>query len=208
MFEPNSLRCAPRHSSRMGVLVCDTAANSTRGACWAISSAMREKLNTGSTSSIVRYCRPWRRRSPSIDAVHAGNRKIPVVCFVHAILRLLPRPRSLRPFARARRRVPGRARGIGLGSIRESLFLFPLSLRGRVARRPLDGSQLSRKFRLAPRSSTGRRLDKFGPCPSVYACAPDNTISSVGKIEMNDSEILCSNSPAAPKLMAQIRKCP
>jgi hypothetical protein len=62
-------------------------------------------------------------------------------------------------------------------------------------------------FGLRGARPTGRRLDKFGAWPSV-AQAPDEAISSVGKSEMNDFEILCSNSLADPKLMAQIRKCP
>ena len=153
MFEPNSLRCAPRHSSRMGVLVCDISRQLDQRSLLGDIVRDERKVEYRVNVDHCALCRPRRRRSPSINAMHVSNRKTPVVCFVHA-LRLLPRPKSLRLLPRAEAST-GAARGIGLGSIRESLFLFPLSLRGREARRPLDDSQLSRKFRLA-RSSDGQ----------------------------------------------------
>src|SRR5580704_1770451 len=109
---------------------------------------MREELNTGSTSTIATLLSTSEASIPVDRRDARQHRKISVV-FCSRDLRRLWRPKNPHDL------LPGR----GSGPWDRTRFnpteppSNRLNLAGRVARRPLDGSQLSRKFRLARRSS-------------------------------------------------------
>ena len=130
MAEPNSPHGPARHYPQVGVGT--SGANSTRGAGRPISSAMRE-TSTPKYRVDIGHCAVDDLGDVALDPCRSARwipvMGIPVVCFVHVILRLLPRPKFLRSFVRARTRVPDHPRRRP-GSIGGCLFLFPLTHAG------------------------------------------------------------------------------